>query len=389
MYFSKERKVIKKSLNQFLCQLFVWEAKLNVRLCNCLHEVKRPQAIASFITRQIYLEANSYGLDKSSLGLIKDFVNQLQTTFIIVYDLIPMLWYAITHSVLFFVAAMLISTLLSLPFELYATFVVKKHSFNKQTWGLFFSDLAKSLVLSMVFGVPILAAFLWVIGKTGSQFYLYSWALLAVVQFLGILIYPTFIQPLFNKFDPLPAGELRKAIESLALWLEFPLKNKRSGHSNAYSKRIVIYNTLIEQCFTKEFMAVLGHELGHRKKSHVMRMLAMAQLQTFLIFFTFSCFISEQAMCLSFGMHTTPIIIGLIYFYLLQFGNNLVSRISSLKKLGYGKQLSSCIIKLQIENKSAINPYPLLGLPLFASAAGQASECIGQPTCGFKDKLKR
>ncbi|KAJ2613023.1 zinc metalloprotease, partial [Coemansia sp. RSA 1365] len=364
---------------------YVWEAKLNVRQRDRLHEVKRPQAIASFISRQIYLEANSYGLDKSSLALVKDFVNQLQTTFIIVYDLIPMLWYAvgecaeqylglgeeyqITHSVLFFVAAVLISTVLSLPFELYATFVVeRKHGFNKQTWGLFFSDSAKSLLLSMVFGVPILAAFLWVIGKTGSQFYLYAWVLLAVVQFLGILIYPTFIQPLFNKFEPLPAGELREAIESLASRLEFPLKklyvvdgSKRSGHSNAYvigffkSKRIVIYDTLIEQCSTEEIVAVLGHELGHWKKNHVMRMLAMAQLQTFLVFFAFSCFIGEQTMYSSFGMHTTPIIIGFILFQylyeplgsLLHFGNNLVSRVHEFqadefsKKLGYGKQLAS------------------------------------------------
>ncbi|KAJ2084265.1 zinc metalloprotease [Coemansia sp. RSA 988] len=393
----------KECVLAFSWATYVWEAKLNVRQRDRLHEVKRPQAIASFISRQVYLEANSYGLDKSSLVLVKDLVNQLQTTFIIVYDLIPMLWYAvgncaeqylglgeeyqITHSVLFFVAATLISTVLSLPFDLYATFVVeKKHGFNKQTWGLFFSDLAKSLGLSMVFGAPIMAAFLWVIGKTGSRFYLYAWALLAVVQLLGILIYPTLIQPLFNKFEPLSAGELREAIESLASRLEFPLKklyvvdgSKRSSHSNAYvfglfkSKRIVLYDTLIEQCTTEEIVAVVGHELGHWKKNHIVRMLAIAQLNILFTFFAFSCFIGEQTMYSSFGMHTTPIIIGFIFFQylyeplggLLQFANNLVSRVHEFqadefsKKLGYGKQLASGLIKLQIENKSSMNPDPL------------------------------
>ncbi|KAJ2715210.1 zinc metalloprotease [Coemansia spiralis] len=382
---------------------YLWETRLNIRQRDRLHEVRRPLAISSFISRQVYLEANAYGLDKSSLALVREAMGQVQTTLIIVYDLIPALWYAIgglaeahlglgpeyeiTHSVLFFIAAMAISTVLSLPFDVYSTFVVeRKHGFNKQTWGLFVSDAIKAFLLVVVFGGPLVAAFLWVIGKAGPQFYLYTWGLLAVVQLLAIVIYPTLIQPLFNKFEPLPAGELREAIEALASRLHFPLKklyvvdgSKRSSHSNAYvfgffkSKRIVIYDTLIAQCTTEEIVAVVGHELGHWKMSHVPRMLAMAQIQTFLIFFSFACFVGEEAMYASFGATTTPVILGFVFFqYLyeplgsvLQFCNNVVSRINEFqadafsKKLGYGKQLAAGLIKLQIENKNAMNPDPL------------------------------
>ncbi|KAJ1938496.1 zinc metalloprotease, partial [Linderina macrospora] len=388
----------KKCVLFFSWATYLWEANLDVRQRDRMHEVRRPLAVSSFVSRQAYLEANAYGLDKSSLELVKNLVSQIQTTLIIVYDAIPWLWNAsgcllegatgstgeIAHSLVFFVAATLISTVLSLPFDLYSTFVVeRKHGFNKQTVGLFVSDLVKTLLLTVVLGSPVLALFLWVIGLTGSQFYLYAWALLAVVQLVVIAVYPTFIQPLFNKFDPLPEGELRVAIEALASRLNFPLKklyvvdaSKRSSHSNAYvfgffkSKRIVVFDTLISQCTTEEIVAVIGHELGHWKHNHILRMLVAIQIQTFIIFFTFSLFIGEVAMYQSFGFSTTPVLIGFMLFqYLYQpldsvlsFCTNVLSRTNEFeadafsKKLGYGEQLKSGLIKLQIENKGNMNP---------------------------------
>ncbi|KAJ2656357.1 zinc metalloprotease [Coemansia sp. RSA 1200] len=382
---------------------YLWDTYLDIRQRDRLHEVRRPLAVSSFISRQAYIEANAYGLDQSSLGLINKLFDQLATTVIIVYDLIPMLWtavgtamleyagfgaeYEITQSVLFTFAACLIASFLSLPFSLYSTFVVeKKHGFNKSTLGIFVSDLLKSYGLGAVFGGPLIAAFLWVVNKTGSQFYLYAWALMAGTQVLFILIFPTIIQPLFNKFDPLPDGELRSAIEALASRLNFPLKklyvvdgSKRSSHSNAYvtgffnSKKIVVYDTLIEQCTTDEIVAIIGHELGHWKKSHLFRMLIAAQIQTFMIFFTFGLFVGERTMYTSFGMDTMPTIIGFVFFqYLygplesvLQFAMNLLSRLHEFdadafsKKLGFGKSLASGLIKVHVENKSNLNPDPL------------------------------
>ncbi|KAJ2157074.1 zinc metalloprotease [Coemansia sp. RSA 552] len=388
----------------FSWAMYLWEAKLNVRQRDRLHEVRRPQAIAGFISRQVYLEANAYGLDKSSLQLVRDCVEQVQTTLIIVYDAIPWLWYAvgaqmeawlglapaeheIAQSVLFFMAATLVSTVLGLPFDLYSTFVVeRRHGFNKQTWGLFFADMVKSLALTAVLGTPVVGALLWVIIRTGAQFYLYAWALMAGVQLLMIVIYPTVIQPLFNRFDPLPAGELREAIEALASRLHFPLQklyvvdgSKRSSHSNAYifgffkAKRIVLYDTLISQCSVQQIVSVLGHELGHWRMNHMPKMLAMAQIQILLIFFSFSCFVGESSMYTSFGMYTQPVMVGFIFFQylygplggLLQFATNVVSRHHEFqadafsKKLGYAPDLRQALIQLQIENKSSMNPDPL------------------------------
>ncbi|KAJ2848636.1 zinc metalloprotease [Coemansia erecta] len=382
---------------------YLWETHLDIRQRDRLHEVRRPQAISSFISRQAYIEANAYGLDQSSLALIQKLVDQLTNTAIIVYDMVPALWaivgagmetyfgfgaeYEITQSLLFLVAASLVSSVISLPFTLYSTFVVeKRHGFNKQTLGLFFSDMLKSYALATFLGGPLIAAFLWTVTKTGSQFYLYVWALMSGAQILFILIYPTFIQPLFNKFDPLPEGELRTSIEALALRLNFPLKklyvvdgSKRSGHSNAYvtgfsnSKKIVVYDTLIEQCATDEIVAIIGHELGHWKKNHLLRMMVAAQAQIFMLFFAFGAFVGEEAMYVSFGMDTMPTIIGFIFFqYLyeplsnvLRFGINLLSRLHEFdadafsKKLGFGGALASGLIKIHVENKSNLNPDPL------------------------------
>ncbi|KAJ1803131.1 zinc metalloprotease [Coemansia sp. RSA 2523] len=404
--------------------MYLWQTKLNIRQRDRLHDVRRPKGIATFISRQVYLEANAYGLDKSSLLLVRDFIGQLQTTAIIAYDVVPWLWEQVgqvtgenvlVQSVGFFVAASVLSTVLGLPFDIYSTFVVeKKHGFNKQTMGLFWADALKSLLLVLALGAPVLAGFLWVIERTGERFYLYAWALMAGVQLLMILIYPTVIQPMFNKFDPLPEGDLREAIEALAGRLEFPLKklyvvdgSKRSSHSNAYvfgffkAKRIVIYDTLIEQCTTDEIVAVVGHELGHWKKSHTVRMLLMAQLQILLIFYSFSCFVTEPHMYESFGVEGMPVMLGFLFFqYLyeplgmvLQFATNVMSRIHEFqadafsRDLGYGEQLASCLIKLQIENKATMNPDPLYSAFTYSHPPlVERLDALGNPHLASKDE---
>lgn len=197
------------------------------------------------------------------------------------------------------------STLISLPFSLYQTFVIEeRHGFNKQTLKLFISDTIKGHLIGGVIGMPFLAGFLKVIKLGGENFYLYVWLFMyvyfhgsvatsfcnvqtsqtsgltfftttcksrVVFQLIMVSIFPTFIQPLFNKFDPLPEGELRTMIEALASRISFPLTklfvidgSKRSGHSNAYfygffkNKRIVLYDTLLEHSDNDEVCATLG-----------------------------------------------------------------------------------------------------------------------------------
>ncbi|PAA64844.1 hypothetical protein BOX15_Mlig012893g2, partial [Macrostomum lignano] len=164
------------------------------------------------------------------------------------------------QSMVFLVYVMLLSFLIDLPWSVYKNFVLEaRHGFNKQTPGFYAKDQLKSLLLSMAIGLPIAAALLWLIERGGPYFYVYAWLLASVVIFVLMLVYPSFIAPLFDTYEPLREGQLKQRIEDLAKRLEFPLTqllviegSRRSAHSNAYlfglwrSKRIVLFDTLIE-----------------------------------------------------------------------------------------------------------------------------------------------
>ncbi|RYR23904.1 hypothetical protein Ahy_B02g057392 isoform D [Arachis hypogaea] len=236
-----------------------------------------------------------------------------------------------------------------LPFSLYSTFVIEaRHGFNKQTIWLFFRDMIKGMLIAIVIGPPIVAAIIVIVQKGSPYLAIYLWGFMLVLSLVMMTIYPVLIAPLFNKFTPLPDGTLREKIEKLAASLKFPLKklfvvdgSTRSSHSNAYmygffkNKRIVLYDTLIQQCKNDdEVVAVIAHELGHWKLNH-----------------TVYSFVAVQ--------HTViPI------QHLVSFGLNLVSRSFEFqadafaKKLGYAAELRAGLVKLQEENLSAMNTDP-------------------------------
>ena len=200
----------------------------------------------------------------------------------------------ISQTLVFLFGFNIISTILSLPVSYYGTFVLEeKFGFNKQTPRLWVSDMIKGQVLGLVLGTPIISGMLKIIQKTGNSFFYYLWLFGVFVQVFAITIYPTVILPLFNKLSPLPPGELKTGVESLAAKLNFPLSDlyvidgsKRSAHSNAYfyglpwKKHIVIYDTLIEQSEPEEVVAVLSHELGHWSLGHTTKLLAIAQVRS-------------------------------------------------------------------------------------------------------------
>ncbi|PVU89046.1 hypothetical protein BB561_005580 [Smittium simulii] len=379
---------------------YIWDAYLDIRQRDMLHEIYRPAAIRPLVTRKAFLEANAYGLDKSSLKMLQSLVEQIKTTLVLVYDVLPYIWYStgdfmlarlglgpeyeITHSIIFFIFTTLLSTITTIPFDLYGTFIVEaKHGFNKQTISLFFSDMLKTLALTFSLGSLVLSGLLWTIKKTGSNFYYYVMVFMMCVQFIGFTIFPTWIQPLFNKFDVLEDGELKTAIEALATRVNYPLKklyvvdgSKRSGHSNAYmygffkNKRIVLFDTLIKQTNTQEVCAILAHELGHWKHNHVLKMLFASQVQIFVIFYMFSLVITQSKMYTDFGFSTMPVFIGFMFYQYLYvpidtivtFFFNRLSRKNEFeadafsKKLGYQEELKQGLIKIHIENKGNLNP---------------------------------
>jgi len=187
----------------------------------------------------------------------------------------------------------LIGGLLELPFTLWQTFrLEERFGFNKMTWRLWLADSAKGLLVGALIGLPIAALILWLMGAAGSYWWVWAWGAWMAFNLLLMLVYPTFIAPLFNKFKPLDDVALKDRVNALMQRCGFASKglfvmdgSTRSAHANAYftgfgaSKRVVFYDTLLRQLDAGEVEAVLAHELGHFKHRHVTkRMVAMFAL---------------------------------------------------------------------------------------------------------------
>jgi STE24 endopeptidase len=178
-----------------------------------------------------------------------------------------------------------IGGLLDLPFSLYQTFVVEERfGFNKITWKLWLADLVKATLLGAAIGLPIAALILWLMGAAGPWWWLWAWGVWMAFNLLLLVVYPTFIAPLFNKFQPLEDETLKARVTALMQRCGFAAKglfvmdgSKRSAHGNAYftgfgaAKRVVFYDTLLAKLSPPEVDAVLAHELGHFKHKHIVK----------------------------------------------------------------------------------------------------------------------
>lgn len=226
---------------------------------------------------------------------------------------------------------LLFKGLLSLPFSLYATFVIEERfGFNQTTWTTFVEDLAKGLLLAVLLGAPLLAGILAFFVHAGTNAWWYCW-IAVTIYMLGVqFIAPTWIMPLFNKFTPLEAGELKSAILSYAGSINFPIENvyvmdgsRRSSKSNAFftgfgkHRRIVLFDTLIKRHTTGELLAVLAHEMGHYKKKHILQTMVLGILQMGIMLFLLSLFISNQGLFDAFYMPQKSVYAGLIFFAML------------------------------------------------------------------------
>jgi len=186
------------------------------------------------------------------------------------------------------VAFALISSLIDVPGSLYRTFVLEERfGFNRMTPALWLADLAKGSVLGAVIGIPLAAAVLWLMQVTGPAWWFWAWLAWAAFSLLMLLVYPTLIAPLFNKFEPLQDEALRQRVTALMTRCGFAAKglfvmdgSRRSGHANAYftgfghAKRVVFFDTLLQRLTPDEVEAVLAHELGHFKRKHVLKRIA-------------------------------------------------------------------------------------------------------------------
>lgn len=237
----------------------------------------------------------------------------------------------LTVTLIFFGIIMLGSDILNTPFSYYQTFVIEeKYGFNKSTKKLFFIDKIKGWMLSIIVGGAILAVILWFYEKTGDMFWIYTWIFVGVFSVFMTMFYSSWIVPLFNKQTPLEDGPLKSAINEFAEKVGFSLSNiyvidgsKRSTKANAYfsgfgsKKRIVLYDTLIDDLSTEEIVAVLAHEIGHYKKKHVIFNLLSSLIITGITLFIFSLFIENSILSEALSVSIPSFHIGLITFGIL------------------------------------------------------------------------
>ena len=231
----------------------------------------------------------------------------------------------------FFGFIVLASDLLTTPFSYYQTFVIEeKFGFNKSTPKLFFIDKLKGWLLMLLLGGLLLALITWFYQQTGNLFWLYTWLLLAVFTIFINLFYSSVIVPLFNKQKPLEDGTLKTKLEEFANKVGFQLDqifvidgSKRSTKANAYfsgfgpKKRIVLYDTLINDLSEEEIVAVFAHEVGHYKRKHTIYNLVSSLLLTGLTLFLLSLLIGNPILASALQVSTPSFHIGLIVFSIL------------------------------------------------------------------------
>jgi len=316
-------------------QGFIWcqwgfETFLLLRQYGNYSKQEVPPALKKHLEKETFEKSQAYGRDKARFSFLSSLYHQIITSISIHYDVYAWAWATAANiqayvrpgstsqmlqSIFFVFTLALISSVLELPLSVYSTFVIEaKHGFNKTTVSTFVTDIIKTWILSFAIGAPFLSAFLYVFDWAGDSFVPFLMAFMVAFQLVMIVIYPVFIQPLFNKLTPLPEGELRTRIEKLASSLKYPLSklyiidgSKRSAHSNAYmyglpwSKHIVIFDTLIEQSKSSEVEAVIAHELGHWYYNHPMKLLFISQFNIFFILTAFSVFQHSPPLLKSFG----------------------------------------------------------------------------------------
>jgi STE24 endopeptidase len=229
------------------------------------------------------------------------------------------------------ISVLLLSSLVEMPLSIYGTFgIEQRFGFNRMTPGLFVLDLIKGLAVTLVIGVPFLLATLWFMDSTGDFWWLWVWAFWMGFSLFLTWAYPTFIAPLFNKFSPLDDAGLKQRIEALLDRCGFQSSgvfvmdgSKRSAHGNAYftgfgkSKRIVFFDTLMEDLNHEQIEAVLAHELGHFKRKHITKRLVVSAVTTLAALALLGWLIDKSWFYTALGIETSSHHAALLIFLLV------------------------------------------------------------------------
>jgi len=363
------------------------------------HRAAVPAEFADRIALDEHQKAADYTEAKIKLGLAElalDVALLLALTFGGILAALDGFWRAqfegasLTHGLALFASLGVISFVVGLPFALYRTFHLEAcFGFNKMTPRLYLVDLIKQLALTILISAPLLLAVLWLMGAMGEYWWAYVWAVWLGFNLLVLLLYPSFIAPLFNKFSPLPEGEMKTRIEALLARCGFASSglfvmdgSKRSAHGNAYftgfgkAKRIVFFDTLLEKLAPGEVEAVLAHELGHYQRRHIVKRIVMMSAMSLALLWLLGQLIDQPWFyaALKVGDGGTAMALILFSLVLPVFSFPLAPLFSSLSRRhefeadAYAAQqasrddLISALVKLYRDNAATLTPDPLHSL---------------------------
>lgn len=274
--------------------------------------------------------------------------------------------------------------ILMLPFEIYDTFVIEERfGFNKTTVKTFIADKLKSLILTAILGGGLISLIVWIYTLLGTNFWWAAFLVSITISLIMNLFYSQIIVPLFNKQTPLPEGELRDEIEKFGEKAGFGITNiyvidgsKRSTKANAYfsgmgkKKRIVLYDTLIEELTTQEIVAVLAHEIGHYKKRHTLQNFILAGVSMLIQLYVLSLTLTSVTMAEAMGATTPAFALSLIAFGILYTPIDMVTSLfmngvsrraeyqadNFAAKYGLGEELISALKKISVKSLSNLTP---------------------------------
>lgn len=363
------------------------------------HRDAVPAQFAESITLDMHRKAADYTIARTRLAMLEV---PVQAALLIALTLLGGLnwinqaWLGVfgpgyAYGVALIASVIVISSVIELPFSLYAQFVVEERfGFNRMTFKLWALDLVKGLVIGSVLGLPLLLAVLWLMDRTGDYWWAWTWLLWVGFSLLLHVIAPTYIAPLFNKFEPLNDDSLRARIEALLRKCGFASKgvfvmdgSRRSAHGNAYfsgfgaTKRIVFFDTLLARLNPSEMEAVLAHELGHFKRHHITKRIAVTFVLSLGALALLGWLMTRTWFYLGLGVapnlfsdnHALAL---MLFFLVLPVFTFFVSPLASLssRKDEYeadafaaehadAKQLVSALVKLFQDNASTLTPDPV------------------------------
>lgn len=359
------------------------------------HRNAVPETFVNSISLESHQKAADYSIAKTRVGLINTFVGAMLLLLWIFaggLEWLDQFWLGLGWGTLYtgtvlILSFMLIGALLDIPLSLYSTFVIEaRFGFNKMTGKLFVVDMMKGLVLALTLGTPLIFTILWLMEKSGSQWWLYVWLVWVSFSLLMMWIYPKLIAPLFNKFQPLEDKNLQYRINTLLKRCGFSSNgifvmdgSKRSGHSNAYftgfgaNKRIVFFDTLINSLSIDETEAVLAHELGHFKHHHIKKGFAIMATMSLIGLMLLGWLIENPTFYNGLGITTPSTYMGLLLFMLVIplftfFISPLLSALSRknefeadnyAKKQVNARDLVTALVKMHDENAGTLTPDPL------------------------------